>query len=139
MENALLHGQYCIFQFNEDHQRSHDEDRKSTRLNSSHGYISYAVFCLKKKKNKILFVTHYVCFLEFDAAENEGHFVVRSPQLLMFKLDEVWQSITVTEHKTMLHAGFATDTRSCIERASLKQGFLWLYFLHASLGVRDRN
>src|SRR2546422_4896047 len=29
------------------------QDRKSTRLNSSHGYISYAVFCLKKKKNKI--------------------------------------------------------------------------------------
>src|SRR5687768_18194335 len=28
------------------------EDRKSTRLNSSHGYISYAVFCLKKKINK---------------------------------------------------------------------------------------
>src|SRR2546422_2804584 len=26
-------------------------DRKSTRLNSSHGYISYAVFCLKKKTN----------------------------------------------------------------------------------------
>src|SRR5687768_18273731 len=29
--------------------RAH-RDRKSTRLNSSHGYISYAVFCLKKKK-----------------------------------------------------------------------------------------
>src|SRR2546426_1788647 len=29
------------------------EDRKSTRLNSSHLVISYAVFCLKKKKNKI--------------------------------------------------------------------------------------
>src|SRR2546429_3100749 len=28
----------------------HVPDRKSTRLNSSHGYISYAVFCLKKKK-----------------------------------------------------------------------------------------
>src|SRR2546422_6298206 len=28
------------------------EDRKSTRLNSSHGYISYAVFCLKKKKEQ---------------------------------------------------------------------------------------
>src|SRR2546422_1287982 len=27
------------------------EDRKSTRLNSSHGYISYAVFCLKKKND----------------------------------------------------------------------------------------
>src|SRR2546430_14954474 len=30
----------------------HNEDRKSTRLNSSHSQISYAVFCLKKKKNK---------------------------------------------------------------------------------------
>src|SRR5687768_17690386 len=29
-------------------------DRKSTRLNSSHGYISYAVFCLKKKNEKAL-------------------------------------------------------------------------------------
>src|SRR2546429_6003698 len=28
-------------------------DRKSTRLNSSHGYISYAVFCLKKKKHQL--------------------------------------------------------------------------------------
>src|SRR5687768_18611029 len=30
----------------------HEQDRKSTRLNSSHGYISYAVFCLKKKTKK---------------------------------------------------------------------------------------
>src|SRR2546427_5590418 len=29
-----------------------DRDRKSTRLNSSHSQISYAVFCLKKKKNQ---------------------------------------------------------------------------------------
>src|SRR2546422_3310277 len=29
-----------------------NRDRKSTRLNSSHGYISYAVFCLKKKKKQ---------------------------------------------------------------------------------------
>src|SRR2546422_4855568 len=29
-----------------------ERDRKSTRLNSSHGYISYAVFCLKKKKER---------------------------------------------------------------------------------------
>src|SRR3989449_2960287 len=37
-------------------------DRKSTRLNSSHGYISYAVFCLKKKKNvRILSTTSLVC------------------------------------------------------------------------------
>src|SRR3712207_7025392 len=30
---------------------NHGQDRKSTRLNSSHANISYAVFCLKKKKN----------------------------------------------------------------------------------------
>src|SRR2546429_1800986 len=43
-------------------------DRKSTRLNSSHGYISYAVFCLKKKKHQTSYTTqsseeeiHYNC------------------------------------------------------------------------------
>src|SRR3712207_8471874 len=34
-------------------------DRKSTRLNSSHANISYAVFCLKKKKKPIKTHTHY--------------------------------------------------------------------------------
>src|SRR5256884_3587405 len=34
-------------------------DRKSTRLNSSHGYISYAVFCLKKKKNPCVSIRPY--------------------------------------------------------------------------------
>src|SRR5687768_18344248 len=36
-----------------EHRRPRDaaRDRKSTRLNSSHGYISYAVFCLKKKRH----------------------------------------------------------------------------------------
>src|SRR5687768_17979055 len=33
-------------------------DRKSTRLNSSHGYISYAVFCLKKKKQAKITSSH---------------------------------------------------------------------------------
>src|SRR3712207_8349016 len=36
------------------------KDRKSTRLNSSHANISYAVFCLKKKKNNINLLTMYV-------------------------------------------------------------------------------
>src|SRR5438034_4973270 len=35
-------------------------DRKSTRLNSSHTVISYAVFCLKKKINKIIYECIYV-------------------------------------------------------------------------------
>src|SRR2546427_8754475 len=34
-------------------------DRKSTRLNSSHSQISYAVFCLKKKKKKKLYILDY--------------------------------------------------------------------------------
>src|SRR5687768_18271020 len=37
------------FAITHDHRATIDQDRKSTRLNSSHGYISYAVFCLKKK------------------------------------------------------------------------------------------
>src|SRR5687768_17951765 len=38
------------------HERS--LDRKSTRLNSSHGYISYAVFCLKKKTTPLILPIH---------------------------------------------------------------------------------
>src|SRR3712207_8929637 len=37
-------------------------DRKSTRLNSSHANISYAVFCLKKTKNKLLSFHMHTCF-----------------------------------------------------------------------------
>src|SRR2546429_6040475 len=47
-------------------------DRKSTRLNSSHGYISYAVFCLKKKKSHGSAVTRHaddtVYLLKFISA-----------------------------------------------------------------------
>src|SRR2546422_3226791 len=38
-----------------------EQDRKSTRLNSSHGYISYAVFCLKKKKKEKIRTRHERC------------------------------------------------------------------------------
>src|SRR2546422_4980311 len=41
-------------------QHTREQDRKSTRLNSSHGYISYAVFCLKKKKITSLRARHNV-------------------------------------------------------------------------------
>src|SRR2546429_2769246 len=43
--------------------RVNDKDRKSTRLNSSHGYISYAVFCLKKKTPRF---TAYINFLHIS-------------------------------------------------------------------------
>src|SRR2546427_8320537 len=44
-------------------------DRKSTRLNSSHSQISYAVFCLKKKKKTVIHVTHKAhCYLVYGAS-----------------------------------------------------------------------
>src|SRR2546422_7067287 len=43
--------------------RDRAADRKSTRLNSSHGYISYAVFCLKKKKKMNIPFNHPNCIL----------------------------------------------------------------------------
>src|SRR2546429_6125505 len=52
------------------------QDRKSTRLNSSHGYISYAVFCLKKKKKK---TSKLICLkLSIDIAILSEH----SPHLI---------------------------------------------------------
>src|SRR2546422_8593361 len=49
-------------------------DRKSTRLNSSHGYISYAVFCLKKKKKKEKKSEHTSNTRHTDAAhQTEAH------------------------------------------------------------------
>src|SRR2546421_8921928 len=45
-------------------------DRKSTRLNSSHDQISYAVFCLKKKKNKVI-----------TLCDNPHHLTHCAPQL----------------------------------------------------------
>src|SRR2546422_7204883 len=47
-----FHGATYSFESADMQNSKHYIDRKSTRLNSSHGYISYAVFCLKKKKNK---------------------------------------------------------------------------------------
>src|SRR6476620_12207701 len=46
---------------------SNVRDRKSTRLNSSHANISYAVFCLKKKKNKLL---RFTCKIKEKEAEH---------------------------------------------------------------------
>src|SRR5258708_23765682 len=40
-----------------------DGDRKSTRLNSSHQIISYAVFCLKKKKQLVNYIQQSICKL----------------------------------------------------------------------------
>src|SRR3712207_8467154 len=52
-------------------EREVDQDRKSTRLNSSHANISYAVFCLKKKTTVVLMVLHEVtCSHIFSTLQN---------------------------------------------------------------------
>src|SRR5690606_40709916 len=47
---SQIHKTYLVIYFFLHANQNHDLDRKSTRLNSSHVKISYAVFCLKKKK-----------------------------------------------------------------------------------------
>src|SRR2546422_5457876 len=52
-ERGLAHlYEHVLFRSYKGDPNAFGRDRKSTRLNSSHGYISYAVFCLKKKKNE---------------------------------------------------------------------------------------
>src|SRR2546430_9066586 len=51
---------------------SFGEDRKSTRLNSSHSQISYAVFCLKKKKKQ------YNMLIPRYTGTNSGDYIVKS-------------------------------------------------------------
>src|SRR5256884_2514287 len=51
-------------------------DRKSTRLNSSHGYISYAVFCLKKKKRTCIAVTSIKAILSCSILRSLLDFVL---------------------------------------------------------------
>src|SRR2546430_10510525 len=62
-----------------DRDRALLEDRKSTRLNSSHSQISYAVFCLKKKKHIYIFhgIDHAIadaciCFWQVGIADGVG-------------------------------------------------------------------
>src|SRR5699024_11856502 len=51
-ENIFITGNTAIDALKETEKEDYTQDRKSTRLNSSHVSISYAVFCLKKKKQK---------------------------------------------------------------------------------------
>src|SRR5256885_4924392 len=47
---------FALRKWANDTEKGQIEDRKSTRLNSSHLVISYAVFCLKKKKTKLIII-----------------------------------------------------------------------------------
>src|SRR3712207_8217695 len=60
IEGLLLGRDRVSLDGNEQHAARRNLDRKSTRLNSSHANISYAVFCLKKKK-KTIYQYHLLC------------------------------------------------------------------------------
>src|SRR2546430_9232074 len=51
---------HAVARVDEEGERHRVIDRKSTRLNSSHSQISYAVFCLKKKNSTLFYSTRYV-------------------------------------------------------------------------------
>src|SRR2546422_4400508 len=82
------------------------QDRKSTRLNSSHGYISYAVFCLKKKKHRTS--EHDVSSRESAvrigpiARTLEGHVGKFTPQPLPGRSGQVTHLIRITEARDAL-------------------------------------
>src|SRR2546429_2640033 len=73
---------------------SGQRDRKSTRLNSSHGYISYAVFCLKKKKNQYTTLLN----LFFSARELDEKNCAKTPPYLIqsipFEMSRSWTAVT---------------------------------------------
>src|SRR2546430_6813526 len=69
-------------------------DRKSTRLNSSHSQISYAVFCLKKKKKK----THLVDRYDRDTCRRSHPLPKRPDQTLVLTLPRPYRLPDAIEH-----------------------------------------
>src|SRR2546429_2506324 len=76
-------------------------DRKSTRLNSSHGYISYAVFCLKKKKIELCFNTNIK--LQFQRSQ-----AVKLQCRILYheRMDNVARVIAVLEESTDVYVHY---------------------------------
>src|SRR3712207_8412921 len=72
------------------------EDRKSTRLNSSHANISYAVFCLKKKKNKITNTNLVINKLNFNM--HKSNVIQNLTHYIYFNITLYHSYILVTHH-----------------------------------------
>src|SRR2546422_5223162 len=79
------------------------QDRKSTRLNSSHGYISYAVFCLKKKNTQLNFTndypSHHLFGLKNKLASTQSILSLHKRYLLATRCCRP-RSTRLTTHKT---------------------------------------
>src|SRR5256885_6726658 len=74
------------------------KDRKSTRLNSSHLVISYAVFCLKKKKNKVVVVDQSSLILYMNITLSDANrWIIFNATILLPQTDDVSPHL-VTEY-----------------------------------------
>src|SRR2546430_567119 len=88
------------------------QDRKSTRLNSSHSQISYAVFCLKKKKksnSKISLQMKLIGFLS----------IIASPNIIQVSHCASPRVIHLTALQTCLFSRSAHDTKDVLYAVSL--------------------
>src|SRR2546429_2122704 len=81
--------------------RALSQDRKSTRLNSSHGYISYAVFCLKKKKKYT--PPYYIKFVMLSVQTYQPHITLACTVARSFVL--------------CVHIGVMLPTQRCVYRS----------------------
>src|SRR5256884_825820 len=83
-------------------------DRKSTRLNSSHGYISYAVFCLKKKKNKIIRISSYRCTHQLHS-RHRLHIAMDDSYRLANNCTTAVNAAAAIAHARLVHQDHATQ------------------------------
>src|SRR5256884_59829 len=84
--------------------RAGEVDRKSTRLNSSHGYISYAVFCLKKKKAYYVGVAIYRLCACFYTILFFFLMIRRPPRSTLFPYTTLFRSLKALGHsRTAFH------------------------------------
>src|SRR2546430_12511615 len=82
------------------HQTAQSADRKSTRLNSSHSQISYAVFCLKKKKKTTISVS-------------------KCPKVISVTSDTLYQHTTAQTITVISTSPTATSPSRCITTAHI--------------------
>src|SRR2546430_9915124 len=77
-------------------------DRKSTRLNSSHSQISYAVFCLKKKMDEL--AQYYMVLPQLDLTNNIDHWPDAAAKWFLVNENEVTQLCRkLTTHRPLMH------------------------------------
>src|SRR2546429_607640 len=105
--------------------RSASRDRKSTRLNSSHGYISYAVFCLKKKSSVPTTLPTAYDVYPLDGRHDGGYYTVkdcvtidvlpRTPGNNVYVGFMVWSNFTATKCRGLVSLNQVIKEIICLQ------------------------